>query len=330
MEIHAQVTSNAKLFSGASAEYGGAPNDHVSLVDAAMPGMLPVINEECVRQAIAALHDGAFALTLDNGAQIQVRLKVDRAARSALIDFTGTSPQVDNNFNAPKSITTAAVLYVFRTLVKDDIPLNHGCLKPLSIIVPAGSLLNPTFPAAVVAGNVETSSAVTNALYGALGVVASSQCTMNNFTFGNDRVQYYETIAGGSGAGLGFDGTAVVQTHMTNSRLTDPEVLEYRYPVRVESFAIRTGSGGSGQWRGGDGGERRIVFLEPMTASILSNNRVHGPFGLNGGQDGACGRNAVVKADGRVFELASTAQVDLEALDTFVIATPGGGGYGST
>jgi len=286
--------------------------------------------EECVRQAIAALHDGAFALTLDNGAQIQVRLKVDRAARSALIDFTGTSPQVDNNFNAPKSITTAAVLYVFRTLVKDDIPLNHGCLKPLSIIVPAGSLLNPTFPAAVVAGNVETSSAVTNALYGALGVVASSQCTMNNFTFGNDRVQYYETIAGGSGAGLGFDGTAVVQTHMTNSRLTDPEVLEYRYPVRVESFAIRTGSGGSGQWRGGDGGERRIVFLEPMTASILSNNRVHGPFGLNGGQDGACGRNAVVKADGRVFELASTAQVDLEALDTFVIATPGGGGYGST
>jgi len=285
--------------------------------------------EECVRRAIETLTDGAFTLPLDNGAVIRVAIRVNAAAREAVIDFTGTSDQLNENFNAPRAITTAAVLYVFRSLVKDDIPLNHGCLKPLSIVVPEGSMLNPRPPAAVVAGNVETSSCVTNALYGALGVLASSQCTMNNLTFGNARVQYYETIAGGSGAGPGFNGTAVVQTHMTNSRLTDPEVLERRYPVRVDGFAIKPHSGGLGRWRGGDGGVRRIRFLEAMTVTILSNNRVHGPFGLHGGHAGAVGRNWLERANGQVEALASTAEIDVAPGDTLVIETPGGGGYGS-
>src|SRR6187402_2976959 len=209
--------------------------------------------EESVRRVITRLKDGRFTLPLDNGAQIQVAIRVDAAARSAEIDFTGTSPQQVNNFNAPKAVCMAAVLYVFRTLVSDEIPLNAGCLKPLKVIVPEGCMLNPRPPASVVAGNVETSTCVTNALYGALGVMAAGQCTMNNFTFGNARHQYYETISGGSGAGPGFDGTSVVQTHMTNSRLTDPEVLEFRFPVRLESYAIRPGSGGNGRHRGGDG-----------------------------------------------------------------------------
>jgi 5-oxoprolinase (ATP-hydrolysing) len=284
--------------------------------------------EECVRRAITALSDGEFTLTLDNGARICVAVSVDAVRRSARIDFTGTSAQLPNNFNAPRAITVAAILYVFRTLIDDDIPLNSGCLKPLEIIVPEGSMLNPKPPAAVVAGNVETSTCVTNALYGALKVMAASQCTMNNFTFGNRRYQYYETIAGGSGAGPGFDGTSVVQTHMTNSRLTDPEVLEFRFPVRLDSYEIRRGSGGAGRWRGGDGGVRRVRFLEPMTASILSNGRVRGAFGMAGGEDGMPGENRIERADGRVEILAAIAQSEMAPDDVFVISTPGGGGYG--
>jgi len=220
------------------------------------------------------------------------------------------------------------VLYVFRTLVDDDIPLNAGCLKPLDVIVPEGCMLNPRMPAAVVAGNVETSMCVTNALYGALSVMASSQNSMNNFTFGNDTYQYYETISGGSGAGPGFAGTSVVQTHMTNSRLTDPEVLEFRFPVRLDSYAIRQNSGGVGKWPGGNGGVRRVRFLEGMTASILSNGRHHGAFGMAGGAAGAVGRNSIERANGRFEPLDHIGSVDMSAGDVFVIETPGGGGYG--
>jgi 5-oxoprolinase (ATP-hydrolysing) len=284
--------------------------------------------EESVRRVIMALRDGEFTLPLDNGASIRVCVRVDAGARSACIDFSGTSAQQSNNFNAPRAITTAAVLYVFRTLVDDDIPLNAGCLKPLDVILPDDCMLNPRFPAAVVAGNVETSTCVTNALYGALGVMAASQCTMNNFTFGNLKYQYYETIAGGSGAGPDFDGTSVVQTHMTNSRLTDPEVLEFRFPVRLESYRIRAGSGGAGRYRGGNGGLRRIRFLEPMTASILSNGRRRGAFGMAGGEAGAVGENWVERADGRIERMPHLGQLEMQPGDVFVISTPGGGGYG--
>jgi 5-oxoprolinase (ATP-hydrolysing) len=285
--------------------------------------------EESVRRVITALKDGSFDLELDNGAHIVVDVTVDVAAREATIDFTGTSAQLPNNFNAPKAVTMAAVLYVFRTLVDDDIPLNAGCLKPLHVIVPEGSMLNPRPPAAVVAGNVETSQCVTNALYGALGTMASGPNTMNNFTFGNRQYQYYETISGGSGAGEGYDGTAVVQTHMTNSRLTDPEVFEWRYPVRLESYALREGSGGAGRWRGGDGGVRRVRFLEPMTASILSNGRRVPAFGLAGGAPGAPGVNRVErKKNGSVETLPHIGSTEMAAGDVFVIETPGGGGYG--
>ena len=294
--------------------------------------------EESVRRVIGQLKDGAFTLPLDNGAQISVAIRVDAANRSAEIDFTGTSEQQTNNFNAPTAVCMAAVLYVFRTLVDDDIPLNAGCLKPLKVIIPAGSMLNPNPPASVVAGNVETSTCITNALYGALGIMAASQCTMNNFTFGNERHQYYETISGGSGAGAvvdasgavvgGFDGTSVVQTHMTNSRLTDPEVLEFRFPVRLEGYEIRANSGGAGKWRGGDGGVRRVKFLEPMTASILSNGRQHGAFGMAGGEAGEVGVNRVVRANGQVEALAHIGQADMQPGDVFEIHTPGGGGFG--
>jgi 5-oxoprolinase (ATP-hydrolysing) len=294
--------------------------------------------EESVRRVITRLKDGAFTLPLDNGAKISVAIRVDAAKRSAEIDFTGTSAQQPNNFNAPTAVCMAAVLYVFRTLVDDDIPLNAGCLKPLKVIIPAGSMLNPNPPASVVAGNVETSTCITNALYGALGVMAAGQCTMNNFTFGNERHQYYETISGGSGAGAviddagrvveGFDGTSVVQTHMTNSRLTDPEVLEFRFPVRLESYEIREGSGGRGKWKGGDGGVRRVRFLEPMTASILSNGRKHGAFGMAGGEAGLVGINRVVRAGGAVEELGHIGQAEMKPGDVFEIHTPGGGGYG--
>ena len=284
--------------------------------------------EESVRRVITALKDGEFTLPLDNGAQIRVSVRVDVQRRSACIDFTGSSAQLANNFNAPRAITTAAVLYVFRTLVDDDIPLNAGCLKPLQLILPERCMLNPRPPAAVVAGNVETSTCITNALYGALGLMAASQCTMNNFTFGNAQYQYYETIAGGSGAGPEFDGTSVVQTHMTNSRLTDPEVLEFRFPVRLDSYEIREGSGGRGLRRGGDGGIRRMRFLEPMTASILSNGRCHGAFGMAGGEPGAPGENWVERTDGRVERLGHIGQVEMQPGDVMVICTPGGGGYG--
>ncbi|WP_439607848.1 hydantoinase B/oxoprolinase family protein [Hydrogenophaga sp.] len=284
--------------------------------------------EESVRRVITRLKDGAFTLPLDNGAQIRVAIRVNAPARTAEIDFTGTSAQQPNNFNAPTAVCMAAVLYVFRTLVDDDIPLNAGCLKPLKVIIPPGSMLNPNPPASVVAGNVETSSCITNALYGALGVMAASQCTMNNFTFGNAAHQYYETISGGSGAGEGFDGTSVVQTHMTNSRLTDPEVLEFRFPVRLESYEIREGSGGAGRWHGGHGGVRRVRFLEDMTASILSNGRLHGAFGMAGGQAGQVGINRVVRVDGSQEELGHIGQAEMKPGDIFEIHTPGGGGYG--
>jgi 5-oxoprolinase (ATP-hydrolysing) len=285
--------------------------------------------EESVRRVITHLKNGEFTLPLDNGAQIKVAIRVDTAQRSAEVDFTGTSAQQVNNFNAPTAVCMAAVLYVFRTLVNDDIPLNAGCLKPIKVIIPAGSMLNPNPPASVVAGNVETSSCITNALYGALGVMAASQCTMNNFTFGNTRYQYYETISGGSGAGEGFNGTSVVQTHMTNSRLTDPEVFEFRFPVRLESYEIRQGSGGIGRWQGGNGGVRKVRFLEPMTASILSNGRLHGAFGMAGGQPGQVGINRVVRSDGSTEELGHIGQVDMQNGDVFEIHTPGGGGFGT-
>lgn len=284
--------------------------------------------EQAVRAAIAQLSNGEFTYEFDNGAVIHVTITVDREQRSATIDFTGTSAQLPNNFNAPKAVCQAAVLYVFRTLVDDPIPLNAGCLKPLNIRIPEGSMLNPHYPAAVVAGNVETSQAIVDTLYGALGLLAASQGTMNNFTFGNPDYQYYETICGGSGAGPTFHGTDAVHTHMTNSRLTDPEVLEHRFPVRLEEFAIRSQSGGQGQFCGGNGIVRRIQFLESMTAGILSNHRQIPPFGLAGGEPGAVGRNWIERKNGYTEELDSTATVELDAGEKITIETPGGGGWG--
>ena len=284
--------------------------------------------EAAVRQVIGVLSDGEFVYEMDSGARVQVAIRIDHARRAATIDFTGTSPQQPDNFNAPLPVTRAAVLYVFRTLVDDEIPMNAGCMKPLTLIVPDGCMLSPRYPAAVVAGNVETSQAVTDCLYGALGVLAASQGTMNNFTFGNQRHQYYETISGGSGAGPGFDGTDAVQTHMTNSRLTDPEVLEWRFPVRLDSFSIRRGSGGAGQHRGGDGVQRRLRFLEPMTAVMLANHRRVAPFGVQGGLPGAVGRNWIERADGGIEEFGATFASPVNRDDVMVIETPGGGGFG--
>jgi 5-oxoprolinase (ATP-hydrolysing) len=285
--------------------------------------------EEAVRRVITALSGGEYAYALDNGAVIQVAVRVDRAARTAEVDFTGTSAQLPGNFNAPSSVAVAAVLYVFRTLVADDIPLNSGCLKPVRVIIPPGCMLAPEYPAAVAAGNVETSQAITGALYAALGVMAEGSGTMNNVTIGNERYQYYETVASGSGAGQGFAGTDVVQTHMTNSRLTDPEVLEWRYPVRLERYAIRHGSGGAGRWPGGDGGRRELRFLEPMTVTTLSSHRHVPPYGMAGGKPGALGRHWVEHADGSVTPMRGCDSVAVAAGDVFVIETPGGGGYGS-
>jgi 5-oxoprolinase (ATP-hydrolysing) len=284
--------------------------------------------EEAVRRVIGNLRDGEFAYPMDNGATVRVAIRIDKERREATIDFTGTSPQQPNNYNAPGSVTRAAVLYVFRTLVDDEIPMNAGCFKPLRLIVPPRSLLSPEYPAAVVAGNVETSQVVTDCLYGALGVLAGSQGTMNNFTFGDARHQYYETISGGSGAGPDFDGADAVQTHMTNSRLTDPEVLEWRLPVRLESFRIRRGSGGAGRQRGGDGVERRIRFLKSMTAVLLANNRINQPFAVDGAERGAAGRNWIERGNGGIEEFGATHVATLEAGDVFVIQTPGGGGFG--
>ncbi|CAD5962686.1 5-oxoprolinase [Planktothrix tepida] len=284
--------------------------------------------EESVRRAIDVLTDGEFTYPMDNGGIIKVTIKIDKNNRNATIDFTGTSEQLTTNFNAPKAVCKAAVLYVFRTLVDDNIPLNAGCLKPLEIIIPEGCFLNPRYPAAVVAGNVETSQAIVDALYGALNVMAASQGTMNNFTFGNQNYQYYETICGGSGAGINYNGTDAVHTHMTNSRLTDPELLEWRYPVLLEEFSIRKNSGGLGQFKGGNGIIRKVQFLEPMTAAILSEHRLIPPFSLNGGQPGLVGKNYVIRNDKTREELNSTATVEMNIHDTFVIETPGGGGYG--
>jgi 5-oxoprolinase (ATP-hydrolysing) len=284
--------------------------------------------EEAVRRVIDALSDGACRYETDSGAVISVHVTVDHARRSATLDFTGTSPQLDSNLNAPSSVVTAAVLYVFRTLVADDIPLNDGCLRPLRIVIPEGSMLAPVPPAAVVAGNVETSQAITGALYAAMGVQAEGSGTMNNVSFGNERHQYYETVASGSGAGNGFHGASVVQTHMTNSRLTDPEVLEWRHPVLVEEFAIRRGSGGGGRWHGGDGAVRRVRFREPVTVSTLSGHRRIPPYGMAGGSPGALGANRVERAGGSVQHLAGCDSTDLDTGDVLVIETPGGGGYG--
>ncbi|BAQ66333.1 hydantoinase B/oxoprolinase family protein [Geminocystis sp. NIES-3709] len=283
--------------------------------------------ELCVKKAIQSLQNGEFITELDNGAKIKAKITINQNNSTASIDFTGTSAQLDNNFNAPLAVTKAAVLYVFRTLVDDDIPLNAGCLKPLNLIIPEGCMLNPQYPCAVVAGNVETSQNIVDCLYGALGIMANSQGTMNNFTFGNIKYQYYETICGGSGAGYNHHGTDAVQTHMTNSRLTDPEVLEDRFPVRLEHFGVRKGSGGEGRYKGGNGVIRAIRFLEPMTAGILSNRRIIFPQGLKGGKEGKKGENYIIKKDGRKLNLPSNATVEMNVDDVFVIKTPGGGGF---
>ena len=286
--------------------------------------------EEAVRRAIAALHSGQYTYELDDGSAVQVKVSVDTSRREAIVDFSGTSAEVSTNFNAPSAVCRAAVMYVFRTLVNDDIPMNEGCLRSIDIKIPPENMLNPSFPAAVVAGNVETSQVITDAIYGALGVMAASQGTMNNVTFGNDSNQYYETVCGGSGAGPKFHGTDSVHTHMTNSRMTDPEVLENRYPVLVESFTIRRGSGGRGLWNGGDGVERRLTFNEAMDLAIVSNRRKVPPYGMNGGDPGSVGKSWIVRhEDGSIDEMSSCDLKSVAAGDTFVLQTPGGGGYGS-
>ena len=284
--------------------------------------------ETTVRDALKTLHSGQFVYPLENGAVIKVQISIAKDKQSAIVDFTGTSQQTDTNFNAPAAVARAAVLYVFRTLVNTAIPLNEGCLKPIQLVIPKDSLLSPNYPAAVVAGNVETSQAIVNALYGALGVLAASQGTMNNLSFGNEQYQYYETLCGGAGAGVDFDGASAVHTHMTNSRLTDPEVLESRFPVLLKSFGIRSGSGGNGKHRGGNGVVRKILFLETMDASILSSHRTIAPFGLNGGKPGLCGQNSVQRKDGSIELLEANTTVAMQAGDTLIIATPGGGGFG--
>ncbi|MEW1615785.1 MULTISPECIES: hydantoinase B/oxoprolinase family protein [unclassified Streptomyces] len=323
-DLRAQIAANEKGI----AELRRMTDQFGSDVVAAYMGHVQDNAEESVRRIVARLHDGSFRYETDGGAVIQVRLTVDRDARSAVLDFTGTSPQQPGNANAPRSVVMAAVLYVFRTLVGEDIPLNSGCLKPLDVRIPPGSMLDPSYPAATVAGNVETSQAVTGALYGALGGQAEGSGTMNNLTFGNDRVQYYETLASGSGAGDGFEGTDAVQTHMTNSRLTDPEILEWRLPVLLESFTVREGSGGAGRWHGGGGVERRIRFLEPVTVALLSGHRRIPPYGAKGGEPGALGEQHIERAGGAVERLEGCDTAQLEAGDVLVVRTPGGGGYG--
>ncbi len=323
-DLRAQVAANSK-----GVEELGKLIEHFGLdVVLAYMGHVQDNAEESVRRVIDALDDGAYEYETDSGAVIAVRVTVDRDRRSATIDFTGTSPQLPTNFNAPSSVVTAAVLYVFRTLVAADIPLNDGCLRPLRLVIPEGSMLAPVYPAAVVAGNVETSQAITGALYAALAVQAEGSGTMNNITFGNDRHQYYETVASGSGAGDGFAGASAVQTHMTNARLTDPEVLEWRFPVIVEEHSVRRGSGGDGRWRGGDGAVRRIRFLEPMTVSTLAGHRRVAPYAMAGGSPGALGRHFVERAGGGVVEMAGADSVDVGSGDVLVVETPGGGGYG--
>ena len=323
-DLRAQMAANHK---GVSELHRMVDHFGLDVVNAYM-GHVQDNAAECVRRELDRLAGGSFAYPLDDGSVVKVAIEVDHDRRCARIDFTGTSAQLDNNYNAPTAVCRAAVLYVFRTLVDDDIPLNEGCLAPLELIIPDGSMLAPHRPAAVVAGNVETSQIITDTLYGALGVLAASQGTMNNLTFGNARYQYYETVCGGAGAGPDFAGTSAVHTHMTNSRLTDPEVLEWRFPVLLESFTVRPNSGGAGRHKGGDGTVRRLRFLETMTASILSSHRSVAPFGLDGGAPGAVGRNTVERADGSIEELPHAATSELQPGDVFVIETPGGGGYG--
>ncbi|WP_240611099.1 hydantoinase B/oxoprolinase family protein [Oceaniglobus ichthyenteri] len=284
--------------------------------------------EESVRQVLDVLHDCAFTYPLDSGAQIKVKISVDKTKREAVIDFTGTSPQDRLNYNAPLAICRAVVLYVFRTLVGSNIPMNEGCLKPLNLIVPQGSMINPEYPAAVISGNTEVSQAIADTLYGALGVIAGSQGTMNNFVYGNDTYQNYETICGGTGAGDGFNGASAVHSHMTNTRMTDPEVLETRFPVRVEEFSVRTGSGGAGQYAGGDGVIRKLRFLEDMTVTTLTSHRKIPPHGAAGGAPGAVGENSVERADGSVEDLGGNSEIQVQVGDVFVMKTPGGGGFG--
>ncbi len=324
-DLKAQVAANARGI----AELKHLCTEHGLATVQAYMGYVQDNAEAQVREVIGGLHDGAFRYQMDDGSVIAVSVRIDRAAGGAIIDFAGTSAQSDSNFNAPLAVSTAAVLYVFRTLVESDLPLNEGCLRPLDIRVPAGSLLNPVAPAAVVAGNVETSQCIVDALYGALGALAASQGTMNNLTFGDEHTQYYETIAGGAGAGPGFDGASGVQTHMTNSRLTDPEVLESRYPVLLREFSLRRGTGGAGLHRGGDGLVRCIEFRRPLDAAILSNHRSVAPFGLAGGAPGARGRNRILRADGTVEELAACGTARMAAGDRLLIETPGGGGFGT-
>jgi 5-oxoprolinase (ATP-hydrolysing) len=324
-DVHAQIAANEKGVRELAAmvdQFG------LEVVEAYM-GYVRSNAAEQVRRVIDRLKPGSFVQKMDSGAEIHVRIDVESDARRAIIDFHGTSPQVADNFNAPSSIVQAAVLYVFRTLVKEDIPLNDGCLEALDIVIPEGSMLAPKTPAAVVAGNVETSQAVTNALYGALKVLAASQGTMNNLTFGNSRYQYYETICGGAGAGPGFAGASAVHTHMTNTRLTDPEILESRYPVQLEAFGIRRGSGGAGRWPGGEGVIRQIRFREPMSVAILANSRLVPPFGLEGGGSGQTGKTYIRRSDGRVEELRSCARAEVKAGDMIVVETPGGGAFGA-
>ncbi|RJG54429.1 5-oxoprolinase [Sphingobium terrigena] len=325
----ADLTAQIAACARGSQELLRISNDYGAATVAAYMSHVQDQAEAAVRRLMTRLSDGKFSYAMDNGAIVQVTVRLDHASCSATVDFAGSSPQLPGNFNAPVSVVRAAVLYVVRTLIDEAVPMNDGCLKPITIIVPEGSMLRPRHPAAVVAGNVETSQVVTDALFGALGVMAGAQGTMNNFTFGNARHQYYETIAGGSGAGPDFDGAPVVQTHMTNSRLTDPEILETRFPVLLEEFSIRPGSGGQGVHKGGDGALRRIRFLEDMTAGILSNRRIVPPFGLAGGAPGSAGRNMIERADGNIEQLGPTATVDMQAGDMFVIETPGGGGFGT-
>jgi 5-oxoprolinase (ATP-hydrolysing) len=284
--------------------------------------------EESVRRYVGTLNNSEFSYEMDQGTIIRVRISADRQKRAARVDFSGTSPQQPNNFNAPRPITRAAVLYVFRCMVDDAIPMNAGCLKPIDIVVPDDCMLAPRYPAAVVAGNVETSQAVTDTMFGALGAMAAAQGTMNNTNFGNGKYQYYETICGGSGAGPGFDGTSAIHTHMTNTRLTDPEVLEFRYPVILEKFEVRRGSGGTGKWKGGDGVTRVIRFLERMDISFLHGHRRVPPYGLAGGAPGFCGESLVRRAGGAIERMSGRDQFVCEAGDAIIINTPGGGGYG--
>jgi 5-oxoprolinase (ATP-hydrolysing) len=284
--------------------------------------------EESVRRLLSRLEDGHFRVEMDQGSVVDVTITVDRANRRACVDFSDTSPEQPNNFNAPEPVTRAATLYVFRVMVNEPIPMNAGCLKPIEVRIPDRSMLKPAYPAAVVAGNVETSQIVTNCLFAAMKAMGPSQGTMNNLTFGNARYQYYETICSGSPAGPGFDGAAGVHVHMTNTRLTDPEILELRYPVLLEEFSIRRGSGGKGRWHAGDGTLRRIRFLERMDCAILSSFRRVRPYGLEGGAPGECGENWVRRNDGRMQRLEGCDQTVLEAGEAVVIKTPTGGGFG--